>query len=1761
MDDAVREARRIFVQNNVKEAMSYMSTISRNVDESRDTLKALIGNSFTDIIKSCDRVVDISATSTELISLKECLQRPLAGLSESTSDDERSEVVSDYISRYLGVQDVAPCEADSAAARAGSDDASVNTAADLLEVREDLLLVEGHIELGDLSCAAWTMRETGVKLASLDRALALRVAAHRVEGSSGGRSGSARGCAADDGSDTARAQSEVRRLRALLEAYELRVLFGYRDLMRATLRPVVQATADYHHRHLRHPSGSHGHGGDDTADDYNDEQDGDSGEAARLMASEDTLNEEMQRLFAQCIDALRHLRLPTNVVRDACLSPLLLRTDGGAGEDDEHDEEGKWCRRILRAVQREGSVEFEEDVGREGRSEVWVRQLLLVALSLCADHIAALCGDSASRSGRCLGEASGAGDAACATAETRCAGDASSSMGVMERVCEVGYLFHHLAEFVQAVTERGSCDVLSAHACAAEGPTVTYDLSRVDDLQSLLSQAQQMRLHQEKCGSAEQRPSSFLARVRMITNTRRFVPTGCDEGRAVVVSPAASAATTSSRAPACAPMSSSAARQTAELLRALQRDVYAPYVYVALSRHCQDPIALTSYHHFSSLAAREGGRMRGSEAGGNGEGNDARMMKALEKEVHLRRRDNDNHDLRNGEAEVWTGSSPITAELSTTRYGTLLQRYAIDAAVSSGLHDMLKTALSRVAHTQSILMEYIPLVTRYVTTEYALLSRARHDDGTSDVNEEGEPKADLYTWQDASYRVLRLSMHFGKLLSYYVARSSSGANGGDDTDVECGTQRAGGVHVKGVGARTSGPSGRGASRPRAGDTGADPLALFSSLARQKCSSGAAPWSPTSRLLMDDYELVRASSAMEAGLPCSLHSSSSNRDAHGGGGTHSYPRRGKKTVYGRNDDHLSRTWKDALRHMYDAHHASSNNTNDTRGGRVFLLNDNKHEWWCGVRLFARHRADACGGDEKEDDNVKGVTDLLPHLGEPHLTQSHAPPAQTTDNSSEWLSEDMTSMRADIDALWVQLARALRRPCRTRATPRLSGPHEGTRAWSDMLHCLTQTLQDMTVCRMRYTSHAPVADEVRAVWQNWLVAAAQSLEARVSETLKAHQQSRMTWMMMMRGQEESRRDTTDGSRAMSEDLSVSAAHAERTGAAAVKTTKDDAVDRIAVMSTALQLVQLAPLADALANAAAAASSFLSNSSSHHTVGAKDGTGNEMNNTNTSREDGAPVRNAHDWVSRMRALSRMCHRPWQDMLQSEYREAFALIYRRTAHALQGALSHRPHTPYSSSSSLARSADKEGAVVTLSDVRALYVLMHSRSFAVCSNSSSNGAVCEKKLPNAHTDTSPMPPPPSSSASLLSDSSSLSAPPTHSDGSLDASCPDSDYPHQLSSMLLELLYSVQVLLQHLTRHAPCASCPHTGGEGQSTLQRSLTSENEQRLVAHRSNENGRNASSSTRGEGVQGNNHGLYDTSRPCAAQEASSSSRCRSGMAEAVSAVYRQLLDISCDELIDTVIPTLSGVRVESIHNGITTATTTDDHNNSNMDCIHTHGIDRAVAWRHNDRASDASNTQSVSLRRVTACWLQVYLDACVVGRVWTHMTDFVSDREAPQEGRMDRVLREHVMPLVTSASAASSSSSTSSSSSNPMTAAHVHAVLTAAADALLSRVALVLGLPRRAPCTVNAADNVARRADCDDTTTMTSDQVGHDRRTDSSALLAASAPSLWACRRREVPRFVLLPLPAPPTLARSMMSDAYASPSHVTPASVISEERRCV
>ncbi|KAG5487146.1 hypothetical protein CUR178_08158 [Leishmania enriettii] len=75
MEEAAQEVRRILRQNDVEEALHYLSTVTRSIEANQHDLRAIIGNSYRDLLNACDGVVGMEQDCADILTIEEAIER------------------------------------------------------------------------------------------------------------------------------------------------------------------------------------------------------------------------------------------------------------------------------------------------------------------------------------------------------------------------------------------------------------------------------------------------------------------------------------------------------------------------------------------------------------------------------------------------------------------------------------------------------------------------------------------------------------------------------------------------------------------------------------------------------------------------------------------------------------------------------------------------------------------------------------------------------------------------------------------------------------------------------------------------------------------------------------------------------------------------------------------------------------------------------------------------------------------------------------------------------------------------------------------------------------------------------------------------------------------------------------------------------------------------------------------------------------------------------------------------------------------------------------------------------------------------------------------------------------------------------------------------------------------------------------------------------------------------------------------------------
>ncbi|TPP43074.1 Vps51/Vps67 family protein [Leishmania donovani] len=75
MEEAAQEVRRILCQNDVGETLNYLSTVTRCIEDNQHDLRAVIGNSYRDLLGACDGVVGMERDCADILTIEEAMER------------------------------------------------------------------------------------------------------------------------------------------------------------------------------------------------------------------------------------------------------------------------------------------------------------------------------------------------------------------------------------------------------------------------------------------------------------------------------------------------------------------------------------------------------------------------------------------------------------------------------------------------------------------------------------------------------------------------------------------------------------------------------------------------------------------------------------------------------------------------------------------------------------------------------------------------------------------------------------------------------------------------------------------------------------------------------------------------------------------------------------------------------------------------------------------------------------------------------------------------------------------------------------------------------------------------------------------------------------------------------------------------------------------------------------------------------------------------------------------------------------------------------------------------------------------------------------------------------------------------------------------------------------------------------------------------------------------------------------------------------
>ncbi|KAG5487918.1 hypothetical protein LSCM1_08233 [Leishmania martiniquensis] len=78
MEEAAQEVRRILRQNDVEESLHYLSTVTRSIEANQHDLRAIIGNSYRDLLNACDGVVGMERDCADILAIEEAMERVAA---------------------------------------------------------------------------------------------------------------------------------------------------------------------------------------------------------------------------------------------------------------------------------------------------------------------------------------------------------------------------------------------------------------------------------------------------------------------------------------------------------------------------------------------------------------------------------------------------------------------------------------------------------------------------------------------------------------------------------------------------------------------------------------------------------------------------------------------------------------------------------------------------------------------------------------------------------------------------------------------------------------------------------------------------------------------------------------------------------------------------------------------------------------------------------------------------------------------------------------------------------------------------------------------------------------------------------------------------------------------------------------------------------------------------------------------------------------------------------------------------------------------------------------------------------------------------------------------------------------------------------------------------------------------------------------------------------------------------------------------------
>ncbi|CAM41417.2 conserved hypothetical protein [Leishmania braziliensis MHOM/BR/75/M2904] len=135
MEEAAQEVRRILCQNDVGEALHYLSTVARSIEANQHDLRAVIGNSYRDLLGACDGVVGMERDCADILTIEEAMERLSAardvdGCSRAGAADSQPLLPPSWFATRLRRQRRVVTAAPTSIATAGNSNNNNNTSSD-----------------------------------------------------------------------------------------------------------------------------------------------------------------------------------------------------------------------------------------------------------------------------------------------------------------------------------------------------------------------------------------------------------------------------------------------------------------------------------------------------------------------------------------------------------------------------------------------------------------------------------------------------------------------------------------------------------------------------------------------------------------------------------------------------------------------------------------------------------------------------------------------------------------------------------------------------------------------------------------------------------------------------------------------------------------------------------------------------------------------------------------------------------------------------------------------------------------------------------------------------------------------------------------------------------------------------------------------------------------------------------------------------------------------------------------------------------------------------------------------------------------------------------------------------------------------------------------------------------------------------------------------------------------------------------------------